>query len=244
MRIAIVDDIHAEREQLRDFVTASAERSQVDIEISLFDSGSAFVRDAHAPCFDMVFLDIYMDGMTGMDVAIHLRERGSQSRIIFCTTSDNHAIQSYDVDAFYYLKKPYSQEKLSEVFERAVKSCGASPRHISVKGHKLLHKILLSDIIYVDYSNHYTHIHLENETVKTYGNFRDIGDQLAPYRQFLLCYRNIMINMHHVRKVEPDAFTMANGDILPINRKEKQAIRQVYADFIFSEMTQGGNDDR
>ena len=242
MRVAIVDDMKTECDQLYALVKVCAERSQVEIEISAYNSGQMFFKDANALYFDIVFLDIYMDDMTGMEVALRLREQGSRSLIIFCTSSDKYAIQSYDVDAFYYLLKPYNPEKISDIFDKAVKACAAPPPYISVKGYKLLQKILLSDILYVDYSNHYTHIHLEKEIVKTYGNFREVGDRLEPYRQFLLCYRNIMINMYHVSQISADTFTMKNGDILPINRKEKQAIRQAYADFIFEKMTQGGAD--
>ena len=243
MRIAIVDDVLQERRRLYDFVTVSAAQSRVEIELKQFESGNDFLDDAEALYFDIVFLDIYMDGLTGMKVAERLREQGSESLIIFCTTSDKFALQSYDVDAFYYLLKPYDQAKIKSVFDKALNACDGAARYISVKENKIFRNILLSDIIYVDYYNHYTHIHLENEVVKTYGNFKEVGNKLEPYAQFLLCYRNIMINMNYVSMVEPLSFAMKNGDILPMNRKEKHVIRQKYADFIFAEMTQGGSND-
>jgi len=239
MRIAIVDDIAEERNQLYTLVGDYIQQHQLKAEIKQYQNGEDFLENQQVKDFEIVFLDIYMDGITGMEVADQLRQRQSKALIIFCTTSDQHAIQSYEVEAFYYLLKPYKEEKFIRVLDKAVCQCSVRPHYIRVKENKIWRNVLLDDIVYLDYYNHYTYIHTTSERIKTYGSFKEIETLLEVHDQFLLCYRNVMINMRHVRSVDLSVFTMKTDDILPINRKNKQEIRQRYADFVFEQVAQG-----
>ena len=114
MKIAIVDDNEDDRKRLQEEITKICDnKSRKDFEITEFFSGEDFinliVKNENKKYFDIVFLDIYMNGITGIETAKKLRETDNQSKIIFITTSNEFASESYEVKAYEYLIKTFSK---------------------------------------------------------------------------------------------------------------------------------------
>ena len=105
MRIAIVDDIKAEQEFLGRCLNRYCTEQLVPCEAATFDSGSAFIKNGIFD-YDLIFLDIYMPGLNGLDTAARIRETNKDVLLIFTTTSADFAVKSYRVRAFDYLVKP------------------------------------------------------------------------------------------------------------------------------------------
>ena len=78
--------------------------------ISAFPSGEAFLASYRPGLFDLIILDIFMKEITGMDTARKIRESDQTVRIVFSTSSNDFASESYEVNACYYLKKPYGTD--------------------------------------------------------------------------------------------------------------------------------------
>ncbi|KAI4442693.1 LytR/AlgR family response regulator transcription factor [Schaedlerella arabinosiphila] len=123
MRIAIVDDLSEDAGKLREFICRWAQEQGIFLvpAPAVFESGEALLAGFAPNTFDVVFLDIYMSGMTGMEAAKKIREQDNICQLIFTTTTREFAVDSYDVAAAFYLVKPYSYEKLAQVLTR----CGA-----------------------------------------------------------------------------------------------------------------------
>lgn len=117
MRIAIVDDIGSEREALSMRLTLQLNRLALHADISGFESGRDFLSAAKEEPFDLVFLDIYMDGENGVDTAKELRLFDQDCLLVFTTTSTDHALDGFRVRAFQYLVKPYSDRELEVLFD-------------------------------------------------------------------------------------------------------------------------------
>ena len=123
MKIAIVDDNEDDRKRLQEEITKICDnKSRKDFEITEFFSGEDFInlieKNENKKYFDIVFLDIYMNGITGIETAKKLRETDNQSKIIFITTSNEFASESYEVKAYDYLIKPFSKERILKTIER------------------------------------------------------------------------------------------------------------------------------
>ena len=121
MRIAIVDDIISERENLREKLNAQLARLSLDTIIFDFASGADFLSAAGKERFDLVFLDIYMKGQNGVDTAEMLRRFDTDCLLVFITTSTDHALDGFRVRAFHYLVKPYTDSDLSTLFDEIIK---------------------------------------------------------------------------------------------------------------------------
>ena len=109
MRIAIVDDIAAERNLLHTRLNYKLKQRSIQADVLEYESGEAFLADAEQQPFTVVFLDIYMDGMSGMEAAKALRKLDTDCLLIFTTTSTDHALEGFQVRAMHYLVKPYTE---------------------------------------------------------------------------------------------------------------------------------------
>ena len=109
MRIAIVDDLAAERALLKDRLEQQLHRRNVQADILEYESGETFLEAARKAPFTAAFLDIYMDGMTGMEAAKKLRKTNTDCLLVFTTTSTGHALEGFQVRALHYLVKPFTE---------------------------------------------------------------------------------------------------------------------------------------
>ena len=113
MRLAIVDDLKTERALLKERLSQQLALRGVEADIWEFESGEAFLAAEKERRFSAAFLDIYMDGMTGMEAAKELRKSDTDCLLVFTTTSTDHALEGFQVRALHYLVKPFSEEELS-----------------------------------------------------------------------------------------------------------------------------------
>ena len=139
MKIAIVDDNEDDRKRLQEEITKICDnKSRKDFEITEFFSGEDFInlieKNENKKYFDIVFLDIYMNGITGIETAKKLRETDNQSKIIFITTSNEFASESYEVKAYDYLIKPFSKERILKTMERISEDEKNRPGKAAVQG--------------------------------------------------------------------------------------------------------------
>ena len=117
MRFAICDDSAADRRALVSMLQQYCAGRHVQAEIQPFADGRALL-DAFAPGkYQILFLDIYMPALTGMEAAKAIREKDTGCQLVFTTTSEDHALESYGVYAAGYLLKPYTQGQLDETVD-------------------------------------------------------------------------------------------------------------------------------
>ena len=109
MRIAIVDDLDTERTLLKERLVRQLSQRGADAEILEFDSGEAFLAAEEAQRFTAAFLDIYMDGLSGMDAAKELRKTDADCLLVFTTTSTDHALEGFQVRHFIIWSSPFQR---------------------------------------------------------------------------------------------------------------------------------------
>ena len=238
MKIAVIDDSAEDRKLLAEKIQNFCLRESLIYEIRSFSSGNEFLLASRAD-WDIIFLDIFMNEIDGMTVARTLRGNNVSSLIVFTTSSRDYAIESYDVRAFHYMVKPIEQDKLDEVLRLSEKSIRSRNHYIEVKEGRIMSRILIRDIMYTDYYNHYIQIHTPGRMIKTYMSFAEFSPLLLKYKQFLSPYRNCMINMDYVQQMDDHDFLMKDQVQIPINRARKSEIRQAYADYSFKRLSEG-----
>lgn len=118
MDIAVVDDERVIREHIREMI----ESQKPDCHVACFSSGEEFLNTAKA--FDIIFLDIQMDGMNGIETAKETREKNEDTVLIFITGIKEYVFEALDIYAFHYLLKPVTKQKFMEVFGQALREAG------------------------------------------------------------------------------------------------------------------------
>ena len=239
MNIAIIEDSGQELSLLERCLQSYLSSRQVYRVIDTYTSGEAFLENWPSKSYDLVFLDILMEGISGIEVARKIRETDSECLLIFISSSKEYALQGFEVRAFDYLLKPLSEERFQKTTDLCQNELAKHIRYIEVKESRTLVKIPLNEIIYTDYYNHYIQIHTAARLIRSYQQFDVFSPLLLCYPQFLCCYRTCIVNMDHVDSVDKHDFVMENGERVPITRGNRNSIYQQYADYQFLKINGG-----
>lgn len=239
MRIAIVDDIKEERERLAQMIEAPFSMLGYSITgIEQFACGEAFLQTFAVGKYDVVFLDIFMGASNGIETAKKIRENDAMVKLVFVTTSNDFASESYMVDANGYLLKPYSEESLYQMLGHLNFSSLENTRIIHFSNGQ---SALLCSILYTSYSGHYVSVYLTTgETVKVRTSQASFTDWVSPYPEFFCCNKGLLVNLRNVKKLESDYFVMTNGTHIPVSRRKLPEAKKIYTEYLISQMRKGG----
>ena len=231
MRIAIVDDSPADRERLAADVAHWARESGIPLEDGpvLLDSGEALLAQFVPGWYSVIFLDIYMNGLNGMETARRVRAMDAECQLIFVTTSQDFAVESYEIAAAWYLVKPYSRETL----ERALERCGMTrleqERFVELPGPQGPQHVLLHRVAWTEYENRRVRVHFKDggETWVLLSQGK-LSELLLQYSFFCDCMKGLLVNFEAVEKLLPDCFVLKSGRKIPISRLKYREIRDKY----------------
>ena len=223
---AICDD---ERE-IRSSIERNIRLLCEDSDIIKFADGKALVE--YEGGFDILFLDIQMEGMSGMEAARVLRGRGCKAVIIFVTAIEEYVFDAFDVGAFHYIVKPFDKAKFFDVLRKAVAQCESIKARevrdepsLAVKTGSTTRKIYLYEIFYLEVFNRKVVIHKADGDVEFYGKLIELEDRLSEH--FVRCHRAYIVNMRYVLKYTANSITLENGaEILLSKQKYGEFVRK------------------
>lgn len=234
MRIAIVDDIAEERRLLHNRLESSLNRRAVHANIFEYESGEDYLAAAKHRSFTVSFLDIYMNGMTGIDTATELRTFDKKGLLIFTTTSTDHALEGFRVRAMHYLVKPYDEKDIEELTNEILSRIPKPDKYMDIKVNGSDIRLRFQDIAYAEHFSHMIHIHTaDKKELATRQSFREFTAPLKEDERFFLCSRGSIVNMEHVADFDKSAFVMNNGEKVAVSRDLIKSARQAFMDFLF-----------
>ncbi|MEG1804849.1 MAG: LytTR family DNA-binding domain-containing protein [Clostridia bacterium] len=235
MNIIIVDDNEQDRIKLEQYVNQNFCESLMTIAIRSYSSAESFLKAENSKSVDVIFLDIMMENIDGIQLAKKIREENESCIIVFVSNSNDYAVESYAVSATQYLLKPYTYEQFEKVMNVVNNKIKKTSSYFDLRVKSETKRVLLSKIIYVDYCNHYVQVHVTDELLKSYVvTFADIEATLTKFKNFIWCYRSVLVNLDKVEKIENNCFKLTNGESLPINREKLKQIKETYREYLFS----------
>ncbi len=233
MRIAICEDLNDERQYLSTSVEEYCRNNFYNAIIMEYDSGEALLEVFAKEKFEIVFMDVYMKSLSGIDTAREIRAIDPDCLLVFVTGSREFALDGFALNALHYLLKPINGEKIAEVFARAKKIKHQLQKYIEVLSDRITVKILVNSIQYVEVYDKACFIHKKDEKLKTYLSLDELAQKLET-DSFLRCHRSYIVNMQAIVSVEENDFLLQSGVRVPIRQSEKRAIKQRYMDFLFA----------
>lgn len=232
LKIGVCDDVLADRQRLISLIKVEYPHCQCldykSAEMLLWD----FENSTH---FDILFLDIFMEGMSGIEVAKRIRILDPNLLLIFVSSSNDFYRESYDLYAFNYLIKPLTVDKLTEVLQRATQYLDKNTGQvIRFSFNNKLYKLRCSEILYISSDKHIVNFHTINgEVLKSYGKLDNFIRQL-PSEVFVRCHQSYIVNLNHVTGMTTAEFLFSETTV-PISRKYLSNAREKYQIAMFSD---------
>lgn len=221
VKIAIVEDDAKERSRIRECLDGIQESDGIVFDIAEYESGQSFI-DNYSPGFDIVFMDIEMPGIDGMETSRKLREMDSSVILIFVTNMAQFAISGYEVEALDFILKPINRYSFAIKVKRAIARIPKKNKeYILVKNGGETRTVLISSIHYVDIDGHYVVYHFGGgESLQEYATLKEAKSRLNG-KEFVFVNRSCLVNLYHVTGVDRQSAYV--GDVrLDISRPQKK----------------------
>lgn len=217
LSIGICDDEMLECCSMAKLIKEIMEEKKIPFIMSQFYHGEDLLQAAED--FDIIFLDIMMYGMNGMETARLLRDNGFHKILIFISASRDYILDAYDVEAFYYMIKPLERNKLSRLLERSVQKLEPdSEDFILIGKERQMKKLLLKDIYYFEIRGRIVSVH-GAEGVFDYYEKISVLEQALSKKGFFRCHKSFLINLKHVNTYNHQEVTLDNGANIVIAKR-------------------------
>ena len=224
MKIAICDD----EKSMGLLLEEKIKKLLPDAVIETYLSGDELLTGGSSP--DILFLDIQMPGTDGMETARILRRKNEKTVLIFVTALEEYVFQAFDVAAFYYLVKPFSDEKFEEVVKRAVRALGEPPEKTSDERYMMIQsggnhrKVFLKDIVYAEVYNRKVIIHTRDTEIEYYGKLQELSELAGA--DFFRTHRAYLVHFKYVQKYDAKLVTMERGAALIAKKNYPEFVKQ------------------
>ena len=233
MRIAIVDDLAEEHALLHTRLLRQLSLRGVEAEILEFESGESFLAAEKERRFTAAFLDIYMDGVSGMEAAKELRKTDADGFLIFTTTSTDHALEGFQVRALHYLVKPFSEEELSGLLDEMLERLPRPEPVLTVKVSGSDLRLRYRDIVSAEHFAHIINIRTTaGKTLATRQSFKVFTEPLRKDARFFVCGRGVIVNLEHAADFQDAAFCMTDGSRVYVSQELLKPARQAFMEFL------------
>jgi len=237
MKIAICDDNAQYREQIAAIVTEFAQPRHRDVSLSVYEHPTALLDDVtRFGGFDIYILDIVMPVVDGVQLGVQLRRCDAQGKIIFLTSSQEYALDSYRARAFDYILKPVKKERLIAALEEAAGTIpNRKDKSILVKSRESTVKLTYDSILYAELADRKIRYRtiggntIEGSSIRV--TFSDAVAELLNDDRFVLCGPGLAVNLYYITMVNNDSLIFKNGLQLYVGKRAGKELRTVWFDF-------------
>ena len=237
LRIAVCEDLDGDAQHL----TGLIESSGIQSELERFVSGEDFLRSFVAERYDIIFMDIYMGGMKGVDVVGKIRETDENAVIAFTTTSLDHTLESYRLGALKYIEKPVNEKDVNDALTLALaKQQARDSITLTIDGKQ--QTVLLDSVYFFELRNMNVTAHTPEGVmqISRATGIDEIESMLTDKMYsppFYRCHHSFIVNMRYVRKLDEEftSFVMKNGERVHIRRESVRKMKKAREDFLFNE---------
>lgn len=243
IRVGIVDDEREARQRLQQEIVRFSDEYAIAFDVHEYDSAAAYLSDNNAAC-DILYLDIDMPEMSGMELAEKIRETDSRVLLIFCTNLQQFAINGYSVSALGFMVKPvqwyslqmYLNRALKIIREREAQQNNSAEKKLLIKDGAVTRLIDSGDIEYIEVRQHdllYNILDKETgqcEVIKNRGSMQEIAAMLSPLG-FVRCSAGFLVNMRCITAVSRMNIYIGQK-ILPIGRTYKESFSDAFSKYL------------
>lgn len=241
IRIAVCDDDMIFASSLESKIIELAKKRYIEIDTEVFVDGAEFLaHERQSGQFDILFLDIEMTKINGIELAKQLRESSVRTLIIYVSSYDTYMMELFEVEPFRFLKKPVSEEKLEDYLIKAAKRVQDKRCYFEYRFNKASYKVPLDEILYFSSSRREITITHVNGSGTFYGKLSQIENDLKEANvPFLRIHQSHLVNYNYIRKMGFSSLTMDDGKVLRVSEERQRIIRNRYNELLREEFLDG-----
>lgn len=234
INIAIIDDIAKDAEYLKKLLYLYASEHSLSIDICLFTSGTDFLKSYTPGMYSLLFLDIVMKELDGIETARQVRAVDSDVLIVFTTAEPSYAIEGYEVDASAFLvKSPELDAQKLFHFMKKIEPKLKCNIFLDFSDSSINLHLSADALCYVDVTDHKLSLHTREKTYTLRMSIEKLKSILPKDDRFFECYRGIIINLDWISSIQKQTVVMKTGAVLPVSRRKYQALANIYSQRCF-----------
>ncbi len=230
INIAICDDEHYILDEIRCKIADFMKNEKVSSNIICFENGNALLSSPYD--FDIIFLDIKMDGTDGMKAARELRNRSFKGFLIFVTSLEDYVYDSFEVFAYDYLVKPVSDEKIRKTLSRILSGLEENlSENLMIRSGGDSRIVPIKNIAFFEVIDKKIYIHTASgEIITYYERLENLEGKLGS--NFFKCHRSYLINLRHINSFGKNMVQMDTGENIPVSRLRFGSLETAIANYI------------
>ena len=235
LRFAVVEDRLPDAQRLESLLRLAFGGGQ-PLVCDHYESGDAFLAAFPSKNYQVVFLDICMEGTNGIETARILRRADPDLLLVFVTSSPEYVWDAFPVHPFDYLLKPYREEKLFQLADELRRVLFRAEPELEVRIARQQVHLPLRKIQYAMAQNHYVRIVSDDGECRAVSTFSQVEQLLRAQENFIVCNRGVILNMDKVLRLDSDCFEMLDGTCLPVRQKDKNTLFAQFTQYQFRHM--------
>lgn len=230
LQIGLCED----RIEEQDRILHILENSNFPVKITVFNCGEELLENYTERKFDLIFMDIYMTGISGVETVTQIRKFDEHVPIAFTTTSTDHTLESYRLNALKYIEKPVKEKAVYELLELAQLRKKNTP-HLTLKIRGKEVAIQFEKIVHIEQKSHNIFLLLTGgEIIKVHERLENIESQFEG-RDFFRCHKSFLVNLSYVKNLDKELmiFIMKKGKNVHIRRESMVIARKSFETYLF-----------
>jgi DNA-binding LytR/AlgR family response regulator len=237
IKIAICDDLIEERTKIRNLLEQYLDENYYVASIDEYESGEQLLKSDISK-YNLIVLDIFMEELNGIETTKKIMKVNNNVSVIFCSTSNEFAQESYDVDALRYLTKPVSKEKLFLTLDKYFR-IHTSLKMLKYKQNRMEETVYLSDVLWIEAGDHKSIIHTKQGEIVSSTLFKQFCEDLQNMG-FIKPIRFALVSMDAIVNIPNEEIKLSDGTIIGISRDMKKEVKKIYADYKLKQLLRKG----
>lgn len=230
MKIAICDDDQHQCQEVKKYCQKySLEKN----EYQIFHKGEDLLKSLEeGDIFDLLFQDINMPGIDGIETTRRIRENNNKLYIIFMTSLMEYAMEGYQLSVNDFILKPMTAESFERAFERAKEALSGNIPILNIKTKNMGKSLPFDSILYIEAFGRKLEIVTRDGSYEIYGSLGDEEEQLTKF-DFMRVHRSYLVNLNAIDQVFNRGLIMCNQDEIPVSKKRHQEVYDAYTELQF-----------
>lgn len=230
IRVALCDDEKVITSKVESYLLEIQMSHGIEMSIDVFFDGSTLSSHiSRGSEYDLIYLDIEMEKMNGVDAARWIREIDKLVLLIYISSHEIYLKELFEVEPFRFLGKPINKEEFEHVFLKAYEKISSNNQYFEFKYNREIRKIPIKDIQFFESDKRVIYIYTNDEMEKFYGKLNDVEKKLKSSKvTFLRIHRSYLVNYNYVKKIGVNSIEMLDGTVHEISIEQQKKLRQKY----------------